>query len=96
MHLLQDRIYTTKTSSSVIKKSDYILQAIRDFGVTKAQTLMLGDTKSDITAAQEAGVESLGVTYGFAAPGELEACGADHYAHTVPEIYMLITGKALP
>ena len=78
-----------------MKKSDYILQAIAEHGATKPQTLMIGDTKSDILAAKEAGVESLGVTYGFAAPGELEACEADFYADDVPGIYALIAGKAL-
>lgn len=79
-----------------LKKSDYILKAIYDFGVTKEATLMIGDTKSDILAAKEAGVESMGVTYGFAAPGELEAAGTDYYAGSAKELYALITGKAQP
>ena len=87
--------YGTRFTDVNVTKSDYILQAISDFGATKETTLMLGDTKSDILAAKKAGVESLGVTYGFAAPGELEACGADLYADSVTGVYTLITGEPL-
>ena len=78
-----------------VRKSDHILNAAQEFGVTRGETLMIGDTNSDISAAKTAGVESLGVKYGFASPGELEAAGADCLAQNVPEIYTLITGETL-
>ena len=95
IHELFSGFYCPSLKETSLEKSDYILKAINDFGVTKAETLMLGDTKSDILAAKKAGVESVGATYGFAAPGELEAAGTDHYAANAKEIYTLITGKAL-
>ena len=67
-------------------KAGLILAAVEHFGVTKAQTLMVGDRRFDIEAAKKAGVASLGVRYGFAEPGELEAAGADRIVATVPEI----------
>ena len=76
-----------------LKKTDYILLAMADYGVSAPATLMVGDTKSDISAAKEAGVESVGVTYGFAAPGELEEAGADFFADDAKQLYFLITGR---
>ena len=67
-------------------KAGLILAAAEHFGVAKAETLMVGDRRFDIEAAKKAGVASLGVRYGFAEPGELEAAGADRIVATVPEI----------
>ena len=36
----------------------------------------MGDTKYDVEGARRCGVPCLGVGYGYAAPGELEAAGA--------------------
>ena len=88
--------YCTSLKDTGLKKSDYILRAMADFGMQKQDTVMIGDTKSDILAAKEAGVDSIGVTYGFAAPGELEAAGADVFAKNTNELYTLLTGRPLP
>ena len=95
IHELFSGFYCPSLKDTTLEKADYILKAIADFGVTRNETLMIGDTKSDILAAKKAGVEALGVTYGFAAPGELEAAGTDFYADSVSGIYTAVTGKAL-
>jgi phosphoglycolate phosphatase len=87
--------YCTTFADTGLKKEDYIRQAMAQFGASQAETLMIGDTKSDVLAAKKAGVESVGVTYGFAAPGELEACAPEYYAESVPALYRLLTGRAL-
>lgn len=47
-------------------KVDIICMCMKQIGVTKAERcLMVGDTIGDFTAAQKAGVDFLGVTYGF-------------------------------
>lgn len=76
-------------------KSRYILAAAEHFGAEKRDILMIGDTRFDILAAKKSGVESLGVRYGFAKPGELEESGADFIAETVSDVYRIITGKCL-
>ena len=68
-------------------KAGLILAAAERFGAEKEQTLMIGDRRFDIEAAKKAGVASLGVRYGFAEPGELEAAGADRIVAAVEEIY---------
>ncbi len=62
-------------------KDDVIQEALRRFQITEEQkdrVLMIGDRKYDITGAKKCGIASLGVYYGFAEPGELEAAGADY------------------
>ena len=47
---------------------------------------MVGDRKYDVTGAAACGVPCLGVYYGYAEPGELEAAGAAATVQTVAEL----------
>ncbi|MFA7637589.1 MAG: HAD hydrolase-like protein [Monoglobales bacterium] len=49
-----------------------------------SEILMVGDRYQDIEGAKQAGIKSLGVTYGYAGPGELS--GADFIAHNPGDI----------
>ena len=75
-------------------KAGLILAAVDHFGVTREETLMVGDRRFDIEAAKKAGVASLGVRYGFAEPNELENAGADEIVATVEDIVKVLTGDA--
>ena len=46
--------------------------------VSKSETLYVGDSGIDIQTAQNAGVRSVGVSWGFRTIEELLECGADH------------------
>ena len=50
------------------------------FGVCAADAIFVGDRKFDVEAAHGADMQAIGVSYGFAPPGELEAAGADFIA----------------
>ena len=54
---------------------------------------MVGDRHFDIDGAKELSLDSLGVYYGFAKSGELEAAGADYVVHTVDELEKLLLEK---
>lgn len=58
----------------------------------KAAAVMVGDRSQDIEGAGTAGIESVGVRFGYAAPGELEEAGADYIADTVPQLEKLLLG----
>lgn len=63
------------------RKEDVIREALRRFQITedrKDRVLMVGDRQMDVFGAKKCGIASLGVYYGFAEPGELEAAGADY------------------
>ena len=50
---------------------------------------MIGDRKHDILGAKAVGLESIGVEYGFAPEGELQAAGADWIVPTVEALEKL-------
>ncbi|MCH5197595.1 MAG: dTMP kinase [Oscillospiraceae bacterium] len=87
--------YCPSFSDTGLDKGDYIIRAISDFGSRRENTVMIGDTKSDILAAKKAEVKSIGVKYGFAAENELEENGADILCETVSDIFVAVTGKEL-
>lgn len=60
------------------------------FGADKTDAVLIGDRVFDIEAAKGAGITAMGVTYGFAPPGELEEAGADLTAKDAEEIGALL------
>lgn len=60
------------------------------FGTDAADAILVGDRKFDVEAAHGAGMQAMGVSYGFAPPGELEAAGADLVADTPTQIGVLL------
>ena len=54
---------------------------------------MIGDRKFDIEGARHFGVDSVGVTYGYANDGELTKAGATYLAEDPQAVASLITGK---
>lgn len=53
---------------------------------TKETTAMVGDRKFDIIGAKTHNLAAIGVSFGYAQPGELEEAEADHIADTVEEL----------
>ena len=51
---------------------------------------MVGDRKYDILGAVDAGIDSIGVLYGYGNCQELEAAGATYIAEKVTDILPLI------
>lgn len=77
-------------------EKDWLIgEAVRKLGSSKEKTVMIGDRHFDIDAAKAAGVESIGVSYGFAEENELQSAGADFVVDTPKELYTLITGKQI-
>jgi len=80
------------------RKGEVIEEAIRRFNklegnpIERRQVLMIGDRSFDVLGAKEAVITSLGVSYGFARPGELKEAGADFVIQTVAELYALFCG----
>lgn len=68
-------------------KAEVIRAVLEQLGnPPKEQVVMIGDRKHDILGAKSVGVESIGVEYGFAPTGELQAAGADWIVPTVAEL----------
>lgn len=71
-------------------KYEVIEYAIEQLGSPdRSKILMVGDRKHDILGAKKSGIDSCGVTFGYAEKGELENAGADYLADTFGEIYKI-------
>ncbi|MCQ4086881.1 HAD family hydrolase [Saccharibacillus sp. JS10] len=58
------------------EKSDVLMELLKQSGLDASQALMVGDRKSDIEAAQKAGMPVVGVQSEFAEDGELDEANA--------------------
>lgn len=79
-----------ETKTAVIREAMERMQVTRE---EQKGVLMVGDRHFDIDGAKELSLDSLGVYYGFAKIGELEAAGADYVVHTVDELEKLLLEK---
>lgn len=75
------------------KKEEVVAEALRlmlpasfDVQEKKERVAMVGDRKFDIEGAKAFGLTSVGVSFGYASEGELEAAGADYIVDTVSEL----------
>ena len=47
---------------------------------------MVGDRKDDVLGAKKAGIQCIGVGFGFAKEGEFEEAGADYVVNSAEEL----------
>lgn len=74
------------------KKEEVVEEALRqllpseELPDKKNKIAMIGDRKFDIEGAIAHGLTGIGVTFGYAAEGELEKAGADYIVNTIEEL----------
>lgn len=73
-------------------KWQVITRALELLGASPAGTVLIGDTKYDVAGAHRVGIPCIGVGYGYAAPGELEAAGADAVVPDCAALERLLLG----
>ena len=73
-----------------VNKEEVVEEALKQlFGdqpVDKSQVYMIGDRSYDMEGAHKAGVESVGVTYGYGSMEELKGAKADYIVRSVGEL----------
>ena len=85
-----DVIGPDKSEKSPDKKM-LIERAIAENDIAdKASVIMVGDRFYDIVGAMEAGVDSIGVLYGYGNRSELEEAGATYIAETPEDILKFV------
>ena len=74
------------------KKKDVIEEVLVQLSYTgdRRDVLMIGDREHDILGAKACSIAAMGVRFGFASEGELEAAGADLIADTPAHVVTLI------
>jgi phosphoglycolate phosphatase len=74
-------------------KKEVIEYALAFAAVKKEAAVMVGDRMHDTVGAREAGIDSIGILYGFGSEEELVSGGATHIAPTPADIYRIICEK---
>ena len=84
-------IYGQREGIPVKPDPTIVNDILEETGISRARTIYIGDSGVDMQTAHNAGVESIGVTWGFRDEDELRDNGAQHIVHRAKEILTLIT-----
>ncbi len=77
-----------------LKPDPALVELILDkAGIESENIFMVGDSAVDIQTARNAGIHSVGVSWGFRARAELEQAGAEQIADTVDELKVILYAK---
>ena len=86
-----DAVCGSTADGSLKAKADLIPSAMRALGCTvKSRAVMIGDTHFDADGARLAGVDFIGVTYGYGTRESMVSSGAEIFASSPAEILALI------
>ncbi len=76
------------------KKDEIILSVLERCKITDLEhTVMIGDRMHDILGAKKAGIDSIGILFGYGTKEELENAGADFLAESVDELKTILLGS---
>ncbi len=89
-----EAVVGSELSGERVNKDEVVEEALRRlFGereIDRDAVVMVGDRKFDVAGARAMGLRCIGVTYGYAQPGEMEACGPDWIAAGVEELERIL------
>lgn len=86
-----DFIGAATMDESRSKKVDVITYTLDKLGVTdKSKVVMIGDRHHDIDGANQNGLDSIGVLFGYGDRVELETAGATYIAETINDIFKFL------
>ncbi len=74
-------------------KAELLGIALRELSAQKSRAVMVGDRYFDLNAARDAGIESIGVLYGYGEREELEACAPTHIVESVEALRLLLLSQ---
>lgn len=69
-----------------------VLKGLDKFGVSPEQAVFVGDSYYDMETGRNAGVITVGVSWGMASREELQACRPDFIVDTWPELKAVLKG----
>ena len=90
MDTLFDYISAPESDKASESKTALVERAVSRLGIEKSRAVMIGDRYFDIDGANGAGIESIGVTFGFGSKDELQNAGATYIADSVDDIRKII------
>lgn len=91
IYSLFSEVVGSNLDGSMTDKAEILQEALRR--TNGAEICMVGDRKFDVLGAKACGLPCVGVRFGFAEPGELEAAGAVAIAETVPALQEILLNR---
>lgn len=86
-----DVVTGSNMDGSRTDKGDVIREALTRLGQpNKRDVVMVGDRKHDVEGARREGIDAIGVTWGYAPEGELEAAEPTRLASSLSDLYDLL------
>lgn len=86
-----DVVCGSELDGNRVKKGDVIAYAILQAGIAdKSQAVMIGDREHDIIGANQNGLDSIGVLYGYGCMEEFEQHGANAVAETIEDLMEML------
>ncbi|CAL8972864.1 5'-nucleotidase [Cellulomonas sp. T2.31MG-18] len=93
---LLDGVFGAPPDDLPSSKATVIAEALASLGpdgYDPATTLMVGDREHDVIGARAHGIDTLGVAWGYAVPGELLGAGAVAVLHRPAELVPAVAGR---
>lgn len=87
-----DPVHGARDGIPLKPAADAVLAILREWDLRPDQVFYVGDTSTDILTGRNAGMPTIGVTWGFRDRGELEAAGATHIIDHPHELAEKILG----
>ncbi len=84
-----DRICGASADASRDSKAQVIAALLEEIGAATG-AVMVGDTAYDVTGAAAHGIPTIGVTWGYGDPAEIQSAGAVAMADTPQQLYRLL------
>ena len=79
--------------AETLTKAEIVRRAMDMLDAAEEATVLVGDTKYDVVGGHEAGINVIGVRYGYAEVGELEEAGADLIVEDMDNLRALLLGQ---
>ena len=86
LDVIFDDIYTIDKFGKKITKEEMITSIISSYNLEKSKTVMIGDAPSDMIAAKGAGIDSIGVLWGYGSDKNPLKENADYIVKDVEEL----------
>lgn len=85
-----DLVLGHRTGRPAKPDPDIVLDSLQTLAVAKEDCFYVGDSSVDMDTANNAGVTSIGVTWGFREEDELRRHGAKHIIHSPQELLAIV------
>ncbi|WP_449241394.1 HAD-IA family hydrolase [Desulfoscipio gibsoniae] len=87
-----DQLVTLEDVEKPKPHAEPVLRGLDKFGANPEQSVFIGDSYYDIESGRNAGVTTIGVCWGMASRGELQACSPDFIVDTWSELLAILKG----